>query len=76
MYCIVQDDCAHRYVIPLSKRLDWELFLLSEDCELGDTPKWARGIDGEESICFPSYELIRERASEDEIGDADLDDGC
>ena len=77
MFCIVSDESCRRYVVPLAKREAWyEEFHGSEEYHLGDLPRWARALDGEESICFPSYQLIRERTPEDEIGNADLDDGC
>ncbi len=53
-----QDDSCHWYIIPLSKRQEWNEFLDSEACELGDVPPWAERINtGVSSVSF-AYPMV------------------
>ncbi len=52
-----QDDSCHWYIIPWSKRQEWETFLDSEGCELGDVPPWAERVNGTHSVSF-AYPMV------------------
>lgn len=55
MFCLVQDDDCHWYVIPTSKKKDWEAWLE----ESGWTrPHWADAVGGSPSLVeFTEYEI-------------------
>lgn len=57
-YCIVRDDDAHSYVIPVARERDWEKFLTSDDALDGVTPVWAESIGGSPSLVrFDRYTI-------------------
>ena len=55
-YTLVSDDDGHEYIIPYEKLDEWEEFLQSEECELGDVPEYAERKEGE-TLIFENYTL-------------------
>ena len=51
-YIIESDNDCHHYVIPYSKKKDWEMFLRipGDDERSWDTPEYAIRIDGGDVI--------------------------
>lgn len=58
-YCLVQDESAHWYVIPVNRREDWYRFVESldkDDCPVPDG--WAVPVGGAPSlVTFEQYQI-------------------
>lgn len=57
MFCLVQDDDTHWYVIPVDKKKDWYHWLDEGDLDT-DAPAYAVRVGGAPNLVqFPSYEI-------------------
>lgn len=60
-FCLEQDDTCHWYIIPWSKRGEWQDFLGNVDShgsQFDDVPPWAERINtGPSSVSF-SYPMV------------------
>lgn len=52
MYCIINDDDDHWYVIPCDKKDEWNRIIENYDEAL---PPWAEPIDSASSISFAEF---------------------
>lgn len=57
-FVIVSDDDGHHYIIPADKLNDWDIWICSEDYELGQIPEWAVTIGGSPTLVkFKKYRI-------------------
>jgi len=59
-HCLVQDNDAHWYVIPDSRRLEWFAWLEidPDDERAWDAPEWAVSVNGAPNrVTFDAYDI-------------------
>lgn len=56
LWCLIQDEDCHWYIIPYDMQEQWDKWLQSDDYELGNIPVWAISLNGGPSqVTFDSY---------------------
>jgi hypothetical protein len=58
MYCLVQDNDAHWYVIPVQNREEWYDWLEQDPYEASEQPEWAVSVGGSPNLVeFHNYTI-------------------
>lgn len=59
-FIFVQDNDCHWYIIPLSKKPEWDRWrnIPGDDEKSWDLPTFAKEVDGPHRVAFRNYEVL------------------